>query len=58
MTHDPDIYEDPSNFNPGRFLGENGNPAELDPGLLVFGFGRRYRPSSLCGTECMYTCAH
>lgn len=41
MTHDPDTYEDPFSFKPGRFLGENGNPVELDPGVLVFGFGRR-----------------
>lgn len=41
MTHDPDTYEDPFSFKPGRFLGENGIPVELDPGMLVFGFGRR-----------------
>lgn len=38
MTHDAEIYHDPMNFDPERFLGKKVEP---DPGNLVFGFGRR-----------------
>lgn len=41
MTHDPEEYKDPFTFNPGRFLGENGQAIERDPYSMVFGFGRR-----------------
>lgn len=41
MTHDPEEYKDPFAFNPGRFLGENGQSIERDPYSMVFGFGRR-----------------
>ena len=38
--NDPEIFKDPAEFNPNRFLGNDGNiikPKEF----LVFGFGRR-----------------
>ncbi|TDL20075.1 cytochrome P450 [Rickenella mellea] len=38
MTHDPDVYHDPFEFKPERYLGDNPEP---DSYLLVFGFGRR-----------------
>ncbi|CAE6513216.1 unnamed protein product [Rhizoctonia solani] len=41
MLHKPDIYADPENFWPERFLGEN---PPLDPSAYAFGFGRRICP--------------
>lgn len=38
MTHDPEVYKNPMEFNPERFLGES---PEQDPKDMVFGFGRR-----------------
>ena len=35
MTHDENVYSDPTTFNPDRFIG-----TELDPVDIVFGFGR------------------
>jgi cytochrome P450 len=42
MTHDPEIYDEPSSFKPERF---NNSDAEMK-GIydLVFGFGRRTCP--------------
>ena len=40
-THDAETYADPYEFNPGRFLAENGRTPERDPRGVVFGFGRR-----------------
>ena len=39
--HDPDIYKDPYEFRPERFLGEK---PEYDPHDVAFGFGRRICP--------------
>ncbi|KDQ64958.1 hypothetical protein JAAARDRAFT_116817 [Jaapia argillacea MUCL 33604] len=41
FLHDPEIYPDPMEFKPERFLGSN--PA-ADPRPFVFGFGRRICP--------------
>ena len=41
MLRDPEVYSDPSEFKPERFLSENGREPELDPRCAVFGFGRR-----------------
>ncbi|KAJ7634335.1 cytochrome P450 [Roridomyces roridus] len=41
MTHDPRVYTDPMNFNPGRFIPCENKQPEMDPTDLVFGFGRR-----------------
>ncbi|KAJ3506809.1 hypothetical protein NLJ89_g6662 [Agrocybe chaxingu] len=43
MTHDANIYPDPDNFDPSRYLGENPQP---DPFRFVFGFGRRVCPGA------------
>ena len=42
ILHDPEIYNDPFAFNPGRFLpGPDGKESEMDPRKVAFGFGRR-----------------
>ncbi|KAF8657595.1 hypothetical protein AX16_002176 [Volvariella volvacea WC 439] len=44
MTHDPEVYRNPNEFNPSRFLKTcESNVPEHDPRLICFGFGRRYR---------------
>ena len=43
--HDPEIYENPDDFRPERFLKENKSTDSdtiRDPFDFVFGFGRRY----------------
>ncbi|CRL20874.1 Cytochrome P450 [Penicillium camemberti] len=45
FAHDPEIYNEPIKFNPGRFLQhEDGVAPECDPKKFVFGFGRRICP--------------
>ena len=44
FTHDPEVYPDPSTFNPDRFLS---NPPPPDPRDYVFGFGRRICPGKV-----------
>lgn len=45
MLHDPELYSDPYEFRPERFLptDENGKPQKvpMDPKKIAFGFGRR-----------------
>ncbi|KAH8985750.1 cytochrome P450 oxidoreductase [Lactarius hatsudake] len=41
IANDPEVYEDPGEFHPERFLGAQG---ALDPHVWAFGFGRRACP--------------
>ncbi|KAF8748613.1 cytochrome P450 [Rhizoctonia solani] len=41
MLRDPNVYQNPENFDPSRFFRENPEP---DPEEVVFGFGRRRCP--------------
>ncbi|KAJ3556974.1 hypothetical protein NM688_g1728 [Phlebia brevispora] len=42
MAHNPDVYPNPDEFNPGRFMKDGQLDHEvLDPTTFVFGFGRR-----------------
>ncbi|TDZ14126.1 Multifunctional cytochrome P450 monooxygenase [Colletotrichum orbiculare MAFF 240422] len=42
FAHDPEVYKDPMEFRPERFLeGPKGRKPEPDPRKYVFGFGRR-----------------
>lgn len=44
MLNDPQRYANPSEFNPERFLGNDGKEPETDPRTICFGFGRRICP--------------
>ncbi|KAG1804548.1 cytochrome P450 [Suillus subaureus] len=44
MLNDPQTYANPSQFNPERFLDNNGKDPELEPHKICFGFGRRICP--------------
>lgn len=51
ITHDPDLYPDPDNFNPDRHLG---NSPQMDPFKFVFGFGRRVCPGSYLAERSLF----
>ncbi|KAG1747595.1 cytochrome P450 [Suillus lakei] len=44
MLNDPRTYAKPSQFNPERFLANDGKEPEIDPRTICFGFGRRICP--------------
>ncbi|OAX31420.1 cytochrome P450 [Rhizopogon vinicolor AM-OR11-026] len=44
MLNDPRTYPNPSEFNPERFLANDGKEPERDPHTISFGFGRRICP--------------
>ncbi|KAJ3754463.1 cytochrome P450 [Lentinula raphanica] len=46
LLHDPEIFTDPMEFKPERFLRPDGtlNPEIRDPRDVIFGIGRRYCP--------------
>lgn len=42
ILHDPEVFEDPFEYKPDRFLKDGEvNPEVLDPNLVSFGYGRR-----------------
>ena len=41
MLNDPELYPNPSEFNPERFLDNDGKRPQTDPRTICFGFGRR-----------------
>ncbi|KAL4972955.1 cytochrome P450 [Aspergillus desertorum] len=51
FTHDASIYNDPSKFNPSRFIGDT---PEADPSDLTFGFGRRICPGRLLADSSIF----
>ncbi|KAI0069230.1 cytochrome P450 [Artomyces pyxidatus] len=44
LLHDPAVYENPDRFDPSRFIPRGNKPAEQDPRVCSFGFGRRICP--------------
>jgi len=55
MTHDPQVYSNPYEFNPDRFMGPN---PEKDPRDVCFGFGRRICPGlNLADASVFISCA-
>ncbi|KAF8069228.1 cytochrome P450 [Lyophyllum atratum] len=54
-THDPNLYPDPFEFTPSRFLPTpQGTPLPPDPRLYIFGFGRRRCPGSELADNGLY----
>ncbi|KAH8690781.1 cytochrome P450 [Talaromyces proteolyticus] len=47
FNHDPSIYNDPSIFNPSRFMPTETYAAQPDPHNVTFGFGRRICPGRI-----------
>ncbi|KAG1756030.1 cytochrome P450 [Suillus lakei] len=41
MLNNPETYANPSQFNPDRFLANDGKKPETEPRTICFGFGRR-----------------
>jgi cytochrome P450 len=40
--HDPEIFEEPEEFRPERYLKDGQlDPSIRDPGVAAFGYGRR-----------------
>ncbi len=48
MTHDTDVFPDPDEFNPERFLNEDIGPSYLAHKHVAFGFGRRSVVNATC----------
>ncbi|OJA16799.1 hypothetical protein AZE42_12174 [Rhizopogon vesiculosus] len=46
MLNDPRTYSNPSEFNPERFLANDGKEPETEPRTICFGFGRRICPGT------------
>ncbi|OJA19807.1 hypothetical protein AZE42_12300, partial [Rhizopogon vesiculosus] len=46
MLNDPRTYFNPSEFNPERFLANDGKGPEVEPRTICFGFGRRICPGT------------
>ncbi|KAF9872128.1 cytochrome p450 oxidoreductase [Colletotrichum karsti] len=51
FTHDPDVYSDPFEFRPERFLQSE---PETDPRKFAFGFGRRVCSGKMLAETSMY----
>ncbi|RPD58783.1 cytochrome P450 [Lentinus tigrinus ALCF2SS1-6] len=59
FAQDPEVYPDPSRFNPDRYLKDGQLNEEVrDPATIVFGFGRRICPGQhLAAASLFITCA-
>ncbi|KAF8648401.1 hypothetical protein AX16_006310 [Volvariella volvacea WC 439] len=59
MMHDPEVYSNPDEFNPSRFLKiKESDVPERDPRLICFGFGRRICPGRLMAEASIFiSCA-
>ncbi|KAJ0344498.1 hypothetical protein COL26b_010353 [Colletotrichum chrysophilum] len=51
FMHNPELYKNPSEFRPERFLGAQ---PETDPRRYVFGFGRRICPGKILADNSLY----
>ncbi|EMD40455.1 hypothetical protein CERSUDRAFT_80124 [Gelatoporia subvermispora B] len=58
FLHDSQLYTNPFEFNPDRFIAQPGKEIEQDPRDFVFGFGRRICPGLyLADTSVFLSCA-
>ncbi|KAF5348574.1 hypothetical protein D9756_009655 [Leucocoprinus leucothites] len=60
MLHDEDVFPDPTEFRPGRFIGEGGHLRQDIPDpefVATFGFGRRACPGSHLARSMLYITA-
>jgi cytochrome P450 len=53
MCQDPEVYPDPSLFNPERYLCSE---PQQDPRKIVFGFGRRICPGMFLAEASIFSC--
>ncbi|KAI0760097.1 cytochrome P450 [Fomes fomentarius] len=56
ILHDESAYNNPAQFNPSRFLNEDGtlNPSVRDPSVAAFGFGRRICPGRFLALDALW----
>jgi len=56
LLRDPEVWSDPTNFVPSRFLTATGelNPDALDPSIATFGFGRRACPGRYLAYDILF----
>ncbi|KIP12644.1 hypothetical protein PHLGIDRAFT_61362 [Phlebiopsis gigantea 11061_1 CR5-6] len=54
LLHDQNIYRNPTEFMPERFLAGNGREPELDPKNMAFGYGRRICPGILLAESTLF----
>ncbi|EDR09884.1 uncharacterized protein LACBIDRAFT_189858 [Laccaria bicolor S238N-H82] len=56
ILHDPEVFEAPGEFRRERYLKDGQiNPSVRDPGVAVFGFGRRMCPGKHLGDVSLYS---
>ncbi|KAG8894791.1 hypothetical protein FRC00_008434, partial [Tulasnella sp. 408] len=51
ISQDPNLFPDPSKFDPTRHLPDSPHPAPIDPRDLIFGYGRRACPGNHFATQ-------
>ncbi|KAI8178409.1 O-methylsterigmatocystin oxidoreductase [Colletotrichum sp. SAR 10_77] len=54
FTHDPDVWGQPDEFRPERFLSGQEQESALDPHKIVFGFGRRICPGRILADNALF----
>ncbi|KAI0260107.1 cytochrome P450 [Gloeopeniophorella convolvens] len=54
FMHDPEVYKDPTTFNPDRLIAQPGKAAEPDPFDFAFGYGRRACPGNQLAQSIMF----
>jgi len=52
--HDPEVWGDPENFRPDRFLSSDGSKVEKHESLLPFSIGKRQCPGELLARDQLF----